>query len=110
MTAQILSYLPPIRSTISATHARSTPWFCMGNYSSGAGLLVCGPRLGGPRQNELPGARMFRRWLAMKSVWDADARKDLLARFSRLKSDQKPVWGKMNAGQMVAHVTDPLRA
>jgi len=45
----------------------------------------------------------------MKTVWDAGVRKELLQRFAQLKGDQKPLWGKMNAGQMVAHCTDPLR-
>lgn len=46
----------------------------------------------------------------MQSVWDAAVRKELLDRFALVKHDQKPRWGKMNAGQMVAHCTDPMRA
>lgn len=46
----------------------------------------------------------------MQTVWDAGVRKELLERFGRLKADEKPRWGKMNAGQMVAHCADPLRA
>lgn len=46
----------------------------------------------------------------MKSVWDAGTRKELLDRFARLTPQHKPLWGKMNAGQMVAHCAGPLRA
>ncbi|MFN7937513.1 MAG: DUF1569 domain-containing protein [Bryobacteraceae bacterium] len=46
----------------------------------------------------------------MKTVWDDSVRKELLDRFARLQNGQKPVWGKMNAGQMVAHCRDSLRA
>jgi hypothetical protein len=46
----------------------------------------------------------------MKTVWDPAVRKELLARFARLAPDQKPLWGKMNAAQMIAHCTDPMRA
>lgn len=46
----------------------------------------------------------------MKTIWNDAARKDLLDRFARIKPEQKPRWGKMNAGQMVAHCADPLRA
>jgi hypothetical protein len=46
----------------------------------------------------------------MNTVWDADTRKELMRRLNGLKPDASPRWGKMNAAQMVGHVTDPLRA
>ena len=46
----------------------------------------------------------------MKTVWDDSVRNELLERFARLRKDQKPLWGKMDAGQMMAHCTVSLRA
>ncbi|MBL8177299.1 MAG: DUF1569 domain-containing protein [Bryobacterales bacterium] len=46
----------------------------------------------------------------MKTVWDAGVRNELLERFARLQHNQRPKWGKMNAGQMVAHCTGPMRS
>ena len=39
-----------------------------------------------------------------KSLWDARSRGELLTRLESLKPDSTPVWGKMNAPQMVAHL------
>ena len=44
-----------------------------------------------------------------RSLWDAGARSNLLARIDRLKPDAAPRWGRMNAPQMVAHVIDWMR-
>lgn len=41
-----------------------------------------------------------------KSLWDADARQQLLARLERLKPDTRPVWGTMDAPQMLAHLAN----
>jgi hypothetical protein len=41
-----------------------------------------------------------------KSLSDARARQELLARLERLTPDATARWGKMNAPQMLAHVAD----
>ncbi|HEV7839084.1 MAG TPA: DUF1569 domain-containing protein [Gemmatimonadaceae bacterium] len=41
-----------------------------------------------------------------KSLSDARTRQDLLARLERLKPETTPLWGKMSAPQMLAHVGD----
>jgi hypothetical protein len=44
-----------------------------------------------------------------KSVWSEDNRRALLERLERLAPDTIPRWGKMNAPQMVAHLTSWAR-
>lgn len=44
----------------------------------------------------------------MKSVREAPARKEILARMARLEPGTKPKWGKMTAAQMVGHVARPM--
>jgi hypothetical protein len=44
-----------------------------------------------------------------KSVWNPHTRRDLLERLERLAPDTRPRWGKMNAAQMVAHLTNWAR-
>jgi hypothetical protein len=44
------------------------------------------------------------------TLFDSAAREQILARVDRLTPDRKPLWGQMDAGRMVAHVTDQLRA
>jgi hypothetical protein len=39
-----------------------------------------------------------------KTLWDAEARRELADRLSRLKPDTTPLWGRMNAAQMIAHL------
>lgn len=46
----------------------------------------------------------------MKSAWDESARKELLGRLSKLTPDSKPLWGKMDAAQMLGHCNDAMRA
>jgi len=43
------------------------------------------------------------------SLWDSRARRELLDRLGRLKPDAQPLWGKMNAPQMLAHLLDWMR-
>jgi Protein of unknown function (DUF1569) len=43
-----------------------------------------------------------------RTVWNAGDRTALLARFENLKADQRPLWGKMTAPQMVKHCTLPF--
>ncbi|MCZ2149618.1 MAG: DUF1569 domain-containing protein [Bryobacterales bacterium] len=45
----------------------------------------------------------------MKSVRDAAARKEILARMARLEPGTRPKWGKMTAAQMLGHVAAPMR-
>ena len=40
-----------------------------------------------------------------KSLWNAPAREELLARLDRLTPDATPLWGRMTAPEMLAHLT-----
>lgn len=44
-----------------------------------------------------------------KSLWDESARQELIDRLDRLTPDAKPLWGKFNASQMVAHIGSSMR-
>jgi hypothetical protein len=39
-----------------------------------------------------------------KSLWNVQAREELLDRLERLRPESKPRWGRMNAPQMLAHL------
>lgn len=41
-----------------------------------------------------------------RSLWNAQARQELLDRLERLAPDATPLWGRMSAPQMLAHVAD----
>ena len=41
-----------------------------------------------------------------RSLSDARARQELVDRLERLSPEAKPLWGKMSAPQMLAHVSD----
>ena len=41
-----------------------------------------------------------------KSLWNAQARLELLDRLERLSPSASPLWGRMNAPQMLAHLVD----
>ncbi|MEQ8330402.1 MAG: DUF1569 domain-containing protein [Longimicrobiales bacterium] len=45
----------------------------------------------------------------MRSVRDPQARQALIARVRQLSPDRQRRWGRMEVGQMVAHVSDQLR-
>jgi hypothetical protein len=45
----------------------------------------------------------------MPSLWQPEARARLRTRLAALRPDAGPLWGKMNAQQMLAHVNDALR-
>jgi hypothetical protein len=45
----------------------------------------------------------------MKNLWHAADRAELQQRAQRLTPNAAPAWGRMNAPEMVAHVTDQLR-
>jgi hypothetical protein len=46
----------------------------------------------------------------MTTLFEPAARDGIRARVDRLTSAQKPLWGRMDAGRMVVHVTAQLRA
>lgn len=39
----------------------------------------------------------------MKNIFSAETTSDTIARIDKLNADSKPLWGKMNAAQMLAH-------
>ncbi|HLA14994.1 MAG TPA: hypothetical protein VJZ25_08220, partial [Gemmatimonadaceae bacterium] len=39
-----------------------------------------------------------------KSLWNPRARAELLDRLERLSPEARPLWGRMNAPQMLAHL------
>lgn len=41
-----------------------------------------------------------------KSLWKARTRQELLDRMERLSPEAKPIWGRMNASQMLAHLAN----
>ena len=43
-----------------------------------------------------------------KTLFDSGARAELLRRMESIPPDRRPQWGKMNAGQMLAHVNASL--
>lgn len=45
----------------------------------------------------------------MKSMWNEDDRRELRQRIAALDAAARPRWGKMNAPQMVAHLTDATK-
>lgn len=45
----------------------------------------------------------------MKSLFETDARTEILERLARLQEGMTPKWGKMSVGQMVWHCQVPLK-
>lgn len=45
----------------------------------------------------------------MNTFWDPALRLSFAARVGRLNPDARPLWGKMNASGMMAHLTDSYR-
>lgn len=45
----------------------------------------------------------------MRSIWQDEARNELLGRLGRLTADTPARWGKFNCPAMMAHVNDALR-
>ena len=45
----------------------------------------------------------------MKTLWNEANRRELGERIARLTPDRTPLWGRMNARQMVAHLVDAMR-
>jgi hypothetical protein len=44
----------------------------------------------------------------MKSLWQHDARLEILARIDRVTPDAKPLWGNMSAGRMLRHLSQSM--
>jgi hypothetical protein len=45
----------------------------------------------------------------MKSVWDAEAARELRERVGRLSAERRAAWGRMSAAQVVCHLADSLK-
>src|SRR5882757_5216727 len=45
----------------------------------------------------------------MKSLYNVNDVQDIIQRINKLSATTKPQWGKMNAAQVMAHCTAPLR-
>lgn len=45
----------------------------------------------------------------MNTVWQPSLRSSFVGRAGRLTADTKPLWGKMHASAMMAHLNDSLR-
>ena len=45
----------------------------------------------------------------MKSLWNEANRREIVERAAKLTPDRHPLWGRMTAPQMVAHITDAIR-
>src|SRR5262245_66315820 len=45
----------------------------------------------------------------MKTLWSETDRNELVVRLARLNVESKPLWGKMNCEQMLAHLADGFR-
>lgn len=45
----------------------------------------------------------------MKSLWQSETRREVMARLGKLKPTSEPRWGRMNCQQMVTHLADGLR-
>ena len=45
----------------------------------------------------------------MTTAWDPSVRSSFIERANKLTADARPLWGKMNAGAMLAHLNDSLR-
>lgn len=45
----------------------------------------------------------------MRTLFDKDAKKELLQRYQKLNAQARPQWGKMNAAQMLAHCTAAMQ-
>src|SRR3954466_14008665 len=44
-----------------------------------------------------------------KTLWNAESRQELIDRLNRLSPDKTPLWGRMNAPQMVNHLVGWMR-
>lgn len=45
----------------------------------------------------------------MKNILEAAHRDEVIARIEKLSSNDSPLWGKMNVGEMICHLSDQVR-
>ncbi|HJU90011.1 MAG TPA: DUF1569 domain-containing protein [Gemmatimonadaceae bacterium] len=45
----------------------------------------------------------------MRSVWQEDARQDLITRLEKLTPTTRGTWGRMTAPQMICHINESIR-
>ena len=45
----------------------------------------------------------------MNTILAENSKQELIKRINSLKKDDKALWGKMNAGEMLCHITDQVR-
>ncbi len=46
--------------------------------------------------------------MIIKNLFEPAVKQEIMARINRLTPDSKPLWGKMNVSQMLAHVQVPI--
>jgi len=46
--------------------------------------------------------------MEVKNLYDPAVKQEIISRINKLTADSKPLWGKMNASQMLAHCQKPL--
>ena len=45
----------------------------------------------------------------MRQLWEGSAREEVVERIHKLTPDRAPLWGKLTAPRMLAHVSDQIR-
>ncbi len=45
----------------------------------------------------------------MPTIWETNARADLVRRYDKLNNQSRPQWGKFTVGRMVKHCADAIR-
>src|ERR1700738_3770207 len=45
----------------------------------------------------------------MKSIWENETRQEILTRVRDLSAEKRPQWGRLNAPEMLAHISDQIR-
>lgn len=46
--------------------------------------------------------------MEVKNLYDPAVKQEIISRINKLTTNSKPLWGKMNASQMLAHCQKPL--
>jgi len=46
--------------------------------------------------------------MEVKNLFDPEVKREIINRINRLTPDSKPLWGKMNVSQMLAHLQVPI--
>ena len=45
----------------------------------------------------------------MRTIFDVSARDEILTRLDRLRAEERPRWGRLDAPRMLCHISDQLR-